>query len=349
MNSARLGGIGVLSLAALCSALLGSTAAAQSRSATTIATVADVGRGEISVNEWLSHIHEGSRRRTYVGTFVVSVGDYMSSARIWHVCDGAQQVERVDTLTGTPRSTLRRDNEVMTFWPDTRVAVSERRAGMGAFPNWVESANSDIDQFYEVRRLGTTRVAGYDSEVVLMRPIDKHRFGYRVWSEKKSGLIVKLQTLDTTGDVLEQSAFSELALNAPVSVRALTQMMGDTTGYRVQKPSLVKTSDVAEGWSMSKTVPGFKSMNCFNRTLIANSGDEVSREQVFQWVFSDGLASVSLFVGVFDPARHSQSGAYAIGATHTLTRRIGKWWVTAVGEVPETTLDSFVSGLERRK
>jgi sigma-E factor negative regulatory protein RseB len=349
MNSARVCVKGVLAVAALCTALLGSTAVAQSRLARPIAKVADAGPGEISVNEWLLHTHEGSRRRAYVGTFVVSVGDYMSSARIWHVCDGTQQMERVDTLTGTPRSTLRRDNEVMTFWPTTRVAVAERRAGMGAFPNWVDSANSDIDQFYKVGRIGTDRVAGYDSEIVFLRPVDKHRFGYRVWSEKKSGLIVKLQTLDTSGNILEQSAFSELALNAPVSARELAQMMGDTAGYRVQKPSLLKTSDVAEGWSMSKTVPGFKTMNFFNRTLAANSGDEVSREQVFQWVFSDGLASVSLFVGIFDPARHSQSGAYAIGATHTLTRRIGKWWVTAVGEVPETTLNSFVSGLERRK
>lgn len=349
MNIARAMRIGVLPLAVLCTALLGSAVSAQSRSAVIVDKTADVGQGEISVNEWLLHIHEGSRRRTYVGTFVVSVGDYMSSARIWHVCDGAQQLERVDTLTGAPRSTLRRDDEVVTFWPTTRVAVAERRGGMGAFPNWLESASSDIDQFYKVRRLGTERVAGYEAETVLMRPLDRHRFGYRVWTEKKSGLIVKLQTLDVTGNVLEQSAFSELTLNAPVSARELTQMMGETEGYQVQRPSLVKTTDVAEGWTMTKTVPGFKSMSCFKRMLRASGAEDGSREEVFQWIFSDGLATVSLFVGVFDPMRHSQSGSYVIGATHTLTRRVGKWWVTAVGEVPQATLNSFVVGLARRK
>ena len=80
-----------------------------------------------------------------------------------------------------------------------------------------------------------------------------------------------------------------------------------------------------------------------------NAGDESSQEQVFQWVFSDGLASVSLFVGIFNPERHRQAGAYAMGATHTLTQRVGRWWVTAVGEVPQTTLLSFVQGLERRE
>jgi sigma-E factor negative regulatory protein RseB len=32
-----------------------------------------------------------------------------------------------------------------------------------------------------------------------------------------------------------------------------------------------------------------------------------------------------------------------------LTRRIGEWWLTVVGEVPPATLDAFAQGLERRK
>ena len=330
----------------LCLSLLTPIAMAQSSPKL---SAASVDRAELRVNDWLMRIHEGARRHAYVGTFVVSVGDFMSSAKIWHVCDGAQQIERIDTLTGTPRSTLRRDEDVVTFWPASRIAVSERRGSAASFPNRLQSADSDIEQFYKVRKDGSARVAGYETEIVLMQPLDRNRFGYRVWTEIKSGLILKFQTLDTSGAVLEQSAFSELTLDAPVRARELTQMMGDTSGYQLQKPSLIKTSEVAEGWMMNREVPGFKSANCFNRVLAAGGTSEASREQVFQWVFSDGLASVSLFVGIFNPERHKQSGAYAIGATHTLTKRMGRWWVTAVGEVPETTLLSFVQGLERRE
>ena len=310
---------------------------------------ASVDEPELRVNDWLRHIHESTRRRAYVGTFVVSVGDFMSSAKIWHVCDGAQQLERVDTLTGVPRSTLRRDEEVVTFWPASRVAVSERRGGMASFPNQLQSVDAGIERFYKVRRDGSARVAGHDAEIVVMQPLDSHRFGYRVWTERKSGLILKLQTLHTSGAVLEQSAFSELILDAPVRASELSQMMRATEGYQLQKTSLIKTSEVAEGWMMSKTIPGFNSLSCFKRTLMPNAGKENSQEQVFQWVFSDGLASVSLFVGIFNPERHRQAGAYAMGATHTLTQRVGRWWVTAVGEVPEATLLSFVQGLERRE
>lgn len=332
--------------AGLCLVMFTSSVFAQSRPGVPNVSV---DQADLRMNDWLRHVHEGSRRRAYVGTFVVSVGDFMSSAKIWHVCDGVQQLERVDTLTGVPRSTLRRDEDIVTFWPTSRVAVSEQRGGMASFPNQLQTANADIERFYKVRRDGNARVAGYDAEIVVMQPLDRHRFGYRVWTEKKSGLILKLQTLDTSGAVLEQSAFSELTLDAPVRARELSQMMRATDGYQLQKTSLIKTSETAEGWMMSKTVPGFNPASCFKRTLLPNASNESSREQVFQWVFSDGLASVSLFVGLFDPERHQQSGAYTMGATHTLTKRMGRWWVTAVGEVPETTLLSFVQGLERRE
>ena len=68
-----------------------------------------------------------------------------------------------------------------------------------------------------------------------------------------------------------------------------------------------------------------------------------------QCIFSDGLASVSLFMEAYDPRRHVAEGALSLGATQTLTRRAGDWWVTAVGEVPMPTLVGFAQGLERRK
>ena len=72
-------------------------------------------------------------------------------------------------------------------------------------------------------------------------------------------------------------------------------------------------------------------------------------EGAIQWVFSDGLAAVSLFVEPYDARRHAQEGLFASGATQTLTRRVNEWWLTAVGEVPAATLRAFAQGLERRK
>ncbi|MDB5899592.1 MAG: Sigma-E factor negative regulatory protein-like protein [Ramlibacter sp.] len=296
--------------------------------------------GDRTVTEWLTRMHDASRQRNYIGTFVVSSGNgAMSSARIWHACDGQRQVERVENLSGAPRSTFRRDDEVLTFLPETRTVRSERRESLGLFPELVRPEETAIPEFYSASRIGGDRVAGFEADVVQLLPKDAMRFGYRIWSEKKSGLVVKIQTVDGEGRVLEQAAFSELQLDAPVRMERLSQMMAVPDGWRIEKPDAVKTTAAAEGWALKTPVPGFKSMNCYKRPA----------EGALQWIFSDGLASVSLFVESYDPRHHVQEGVFASGATNTLTRRVQDWWVTAVGEVPAQTLRAFSVGLERRK
>jgi sigma-E factor negative regulatory protein RseB len=297
-------------------------------------------RGERTVSEWLTRMHDASRQRSYIGTFVVSSSNgAMSSARIWHACDGQRQVDRVESLSGAPRSTFRRDDEVLTFMPETRTVRSERREALGGFPELLKPDEGAIPEFYSAQRIGGERVAGFEADIVQLSPKDGLRFGYRIWSEKKSGLVVKLQTVDGEGKVLEQAAFSELQLDAPVRMDKLSQMMAVPEGWRIEKPEAVKTTAAAEGWGLKNQVAGFKAMSCYKRPT----------EGALQWIFSDGLASVSLFVEDYDRQRHLQEGVFSSGATNTLTRRVQDWWVTAVGEVPAQTLRAFALSLERRK
>lgn len=312
----------------------------------TVAAPGQAGQAERSVSEWLARMHEASRRRSYVGTFVVSSNTgSMSSARIWHACDGNLQLERVESLTGAPRSVFRRNDEVMTFLPESRVVRSEKRESLGLFPDLLKASETSIPEFYTARRVSADRVAGFETDVVQLVPKDSLRFGYRIWSEKKSGLVVKLQTVDADGNVLEQAAFSELQLDAPVRIDKLSQMMASTEGWRVEKAEAVKTTAGAEGWHLKSNVAGFKPISCYKRPAFGTPAPEGA----MQWVFSDGLAAVSLFVEAYDKQRHVQEGLFASGATQTLTRRIQDWWLTAVGEVPQQTLKAFAQNLERRK
>lgn len=305
-----------------------------------VAATASASAQDRGLNDWLVRLQDASRQRSYVGTFVVSsAGGALHSARIWHAGEGGQQIERVEVLTGAPRSTFRRNDEVLTFLPEQRLVRTERRESLGQFPNLVKAGDNAIADYYAVRRLGTERVAGFDADVVQLNPRDALRYGWRIWSERRSGLVVKLQTLDPEGGVLEQAAFSELQLDASVRADKLQQMMQPPSGWRVERQEPVRTSPGAEGWALRQPVAGFKPMHCYKRY-----GDGS-----MHWIFSDGLASVSLFVEPYDKQRHAQEMSLSSGATQTLTRRIDDWWLTAVGEVPPSTLKAFAASLERRR
>jgi sigma-E factor negative regulatory protein RseB len=189
---------------------------------------------------------------------------------------------------------------------------------LGIFPNFLKSNDSAIAEFYNLKVLDSERVAGLDTEVVQLIAKDALRYSYRIWTERKSGLVVKLQTLDASGRVIEQAAFSELNLDAPVKMEKLAAMMNNTAGLKLEQVDMVKTTAIA-------------------------------RPETLQWIFSDGLATVSLFIEPFDRKRHTQEGVWSMGATQTLVKRLNEWWLTAVGEVPAPTLKVFAQQLERKK
>ncbi len=304
----------------------------------------------LGVVEWLQRMHAAARQINYVGTFVVSgAGGNLSSARIWHAWEGASQIERIEALSGPPRSTFRHNEHVVTFHPESRVVKREKRENLELFPSLLGAPDAGVAEFYDARVLGKGRVAGFDADMVHLAPRDGLRFGYRIWSERKTGLVIKLQTLDADGLVVEQSAFSELQLAAPLKTHALAQMMNSTAGYRVERSELERTSAQAEGWALRSPIAGFKPISCYRRAL----GKAAPPERMMQWTFSDGLATVSLFLEPYDAQRQPQEAVLALGATYTMTRRLpdksGDWWLTAVGEVPPQTLEAFAQSLVRAR
>ncbi len=294
---------------------------------------------------WLDRMHEGNRSRSYVGTFVVSSGNSLSSARIWHVCEGSDQVEKVESLSGAPRSVFRHNDQVLTLWPGTGLARSERRESLGLFLDRLRMADTRMAEHYQLEVPGQIdRVAGLPAELVQLQPRDRLRFGYRIWLEQQSGLVVKLQTIGTNGQVLEQAAFSELQLDAPLKAEQLLRMMQRLDGYRVDRHQPPKTSLAAEGWGLRQPVPGFQALSCHKRPAHAASAAGT------HCVFSDGLASVSVFLEpAANPASAGRAALMAMGATHTLRTQVQQHPATLMGEVPPETLKRFAAALERRK
>ncbi|KAF1045809.1 MucB/RseB C-terminal domain-containing protein [Xylophilus sp.] len=317
-------------------AFAGDTTAAESKPA-----------AQRDLRDWLALVQEASRRRSYTGIFVVmSAAGTLSSSRIWHACDGDQQFERVEALSGPPRATFRHNDRVITFLPEERIARIERRQTLDLFPNLLQGSAATIPDHYDARLAGTQRVAGIDAHVVDIRPRDHLRFGYRIWSEKRTGLVVKMQTLDAHGAVLEQAAFSELEIDVPIKIDRLLRMMEDTAGYRIDKVEPTRTTPEQEGWmAAAPPVAGFAAIDCYRRPVRAAAGVAAG---AMQCVFSDGLASVSLFLEPYDTARQPREQTLAVGATHTLGMRLDDhWWLTAMGEVPQQTLRVFAGRFVR--
>jgi sigma-E factor negative regulatory protein RseB len=314
-----------------------------------VTSSASLDAAAVGIERWLQRMHDATHQSAYVGTFVVTAGSFMSSSRIWHVGDGQQQVERVEALSGEARSTFRRNDEVVTYLHNSHTVIQENREALGLFPNLRSRPDASVARFYSLKSVGRGRVAGLQADVVQLVPTDRLRFGYQIWTEQKTGMVIKLQTLDVSRQVLEQAAYSELQLDAPVLMSKLLALMDNTQGYQVYAPKRIKTTAEQEGWKVVGGVPGFVPLNCYKRPEEAGAA---GAGPPLQCIFSDGLASVSLFFEAFDASRHGrllQQESLDMGATHMRVRQMGNWWLTAVGEVPYQTLTALVQAFERKQ
>ena len=301
-----------------------------------------------SLEQWLLRLRQMPEPPSYVGIFIVSdAAGGMSSARIWHVHEDGQHIERVEALTGAPRLTYRHGQSVAIFSPHTRlVRVQERDSHPQPLPERLQRRDGfALDKYYDAQPEASERVAGLDADVLLLRPRDAWRFGYRIWSERKTGLILKTQTLDERGEVLEQGSFSELQWLAPAPLADVLTAMQNTQGWRVVRSERERADALAEGWRLRQGVPGFQPLNFYRRQR-----SEVAARA--QWIFSDGLATVSLFIEPADKKPLAARGFPSHGATHALTAHISDasgrtWRVTAVGEAPLRTLEALAQSLER--
>ncbi len=296
-------------------------------------------------------IHEAASQRNFQGTFVVSTGGGVSSARIAHFFDGNNQFERIESLDGQARHVFRHNDQVHTVWPQSRVAMVEQRDQVSSFPALLQAGDDRITDLYDVKPQGVDRVAGHEANVLTLRPRDAHRFGYRLWSDKATGLLLRADVLGDRGEMLESSAFSEVVIGVRPQPETVLLPMKKLDGYRILRPTLTPTKLEAEGWSLQLSIPGFRQVSCVKRPLDAAAEDDqrTPATQAVHTIFSDGLTYVSVFIEPFSRERHSKPVLTAIGATHTLMRQQGDWWVTVVGDVPAATLRAFANGLERKK
>jgi sigma-E factor negative regulatory protein RseB len=219
-------------------------------------------------------IHDAASRRNFQGTFVVSGGGNVASARMSHFCEGANQYERIESLDGKARNVFRHNDVVHTVWPASRVAVVEQRDLLTSFPALLQAGADTVGDWYELRQQDDERVAGHAANVLVVRAKDTYRYGYRLWSDKASGLLLRADVLSARGDVLETSAFSDISIGVRSQPDSVLQAMKKLDGYRVLRPVMSPTTLETEGWTVRQVVPGFRQVRCVNREM--DSGGDVA-------------------------------------------------------------------------
>jgi len=289
----------------------------------------------------LRKIYQATEKLSYSGTFVYQQGDRTETSRIDRVSGPGGDIERLEVLDGLPREIVRTRDTVRCYIPESQTVKVERRIDQRAFPGMLPEQVSDLARNYKITRGERLRIAGHDCEAVVLTPKDDLRYGYMLWADVNSGMLLKARTFNRRGQTVEQFTFAQLSIgNVP---RERVRTRNAAQNWRVEDAAVAPANLARAGWTLGAELPGFRKVTEVTRKL----GEA---RPVGQMVYSDGMVAVSVFIEpLAGRAESVRPGLSSLGAFHIYTRELANHIVTVVGEAPAASVQRMANQVEFRR
>ena len=336
-----------ISLFVLCGGIASALFAGHARAENPVAAI------EQSPASWLNRMNVAFAELDYDGVFSYWSSGNMASLRVVHMFKDNMEHERLVHLNGAPREIVRDGDEVLCILqPGDRLVAMGASIPAGPFAKAFLRDFSAVASNYDLAMKGEDRVAAREAVRMTVMPRDEHRYGYRLWIDKETGLLLKSELMDESQQTpLEVFQFNQLQLGSDVSVDALTpeKPSGSVLHHlRVANESEVKAKAEPEvKWGATWLPEGFKMAASDLRHAPATQQD------VSTLMYSDGLAAVSVFVENL-PNEAATNMLTRKGATVSVTRLVSgpdkaRHLVTVIGEIPPETATEIASNVSYAK
>jgi len=291
----------------------------------------------------LQKIADAARELNYAGTFVYQHSDQVETSRIVHFADASGEYEKLETLDGPRREIIRNNDEVMCYYLDAKVMRSEKRVARRTFPALLPDQLSALTEYYQIRMGQPERIAGFDSQALVLEPRDGMRYGHKFWAETNSGLLLKARMVNERHNLVEQFSFTQLAIGSGISRDMVKPSFSVSfPEWRVDRFAHNLTSNVESGWAVRNFPAGFRKIMEMRRSKLGNS------ISVTHMVYSDGLAAVSVFIEPMANRARINEGLSHQGAINIYTRTIDDQVVTVLGEAPASTVTQIANSVSFR-
>lgn len=297
-----------------------------------------------SATQWLDRMSAAMSQMSYQGTFVYVQGDTVETMRITHVSDESGVRERLVSVSGVKREVLRDSSGVRWVQGDDHSVMADPAFGRSFFPD-ISVPTSDVSgSAYRFQVGKSERIAGHSGRQIKIIPMDSYRYGYSLWLEEQSALLLKWELTDNKHNRLAKLMFTDLRLGSEVDSNELrsSSRLNEFKQVESRLPSGGSLSHSNPKWQAGTLPPGYRLTS--HRYL--GNNDKGIYEHL---VYSDGLAAVSVYVESIEQDPPSQSGTMSrMGTTHAYSRVSDGILITVVGDVPAATVQAIGDAVRRK-
>ena len=296
---------------------------------------------EPSPMEWLQRMAVAVEQANYSGTVVRVHNGQVQTLRVVHRYEDGKVSEKLESLDGAGREIIRAGDEVHCILPESRMVLVGQQINQEGLFGRLAVQPAALSRSYDLTIEDYERVVGRPSVQLAIRPRDHFRFGHRLWLDKASALPLRRQVVGTGGDIVEEMRFAEITIGKPIPSSAFRPSM-DIEGFTWVRDAgqAAERDDVNSTGFEAREVPsGFRLVSAGSERFPDTEGE------VAHIVYSDGVASVSVFVESRQPGAGKLEGASRIGAAYAFGTVVNGHQVTVIGEVPGHTVRMIANSL----
>ena len=293
----------------------------------------------ILVDEMSNATHE----LNYDGIFVYRYDKQIDTMRIIHKKNKDGDVyERLVSLTGNNREIIRENDRVKYIFPENKVAIIEKSKIGQLISSYIPDPIQSISKFYVFNLVGQGRIAGLNAWIINIKPIDRFRYGYQLWIDKKSKLLLKSKLKNFQGVTLEQVMFAQLNVLKNIDDALLKSSFNEQNFTWINNTSdKTITYDISRKKWMPSWIPKGFFMSKYTIDPMPNSVIPVEH-----FIYSDGLATISIYVEKLNNREPIRVETANFGGVNTYSTSTDGYQITAVGEVPKTTVQLIANSVK---
>lgn len=287
---------------------------------------------------WLQRAAHAAHRLNYRGTFIYQQGNNVEASLVVHR-GGAAEAEKVKSLDNALREVIRTRHEVRYYRPDSKTILVDQQVQAPTFPALLPQQWHTLAANYQISTDGKERYAGYTCKVINLVPKDNYRYGHSLCVEPKTGLILSAVLTNDKHDVVERFSFTQLAIGGHIPESALRPAIKVDHSWHTERSSPSHAADKLGHWQVAQLPPGFHEVSKMQRRMPGK------KTPVEHQVYSDGLASVSVFIEPASDSMPFRPGLSQRGGIHVFVRQLGDRIITVLGEVPAATVRQMANGV----
>jgi sigma-E factor negative regulatory protein RseB len=245
------------------------------------------------------------------------------------------ELEILALLNGPRRDILRINNTVSYNEPEYEPYSIDSSQISGPIPAVFSQDISVLEKNYHLVLVGKNRVLGRAAQLIRIVPKDSHRFGYWLWLDQQSGLLLKLAIITRKGNLLEQIQFTHLDITDTISDN-LSQLQTTELPKVVDVTTQQKATDLA--WQVNWLPTGFESIKSDRHRISTN------KQAVEFMLFNDGLVDISVYVNPSQEKNRALEFGND-GATLVLSQVVNNIEVSVVGKIPLETAKEIANSV----